>query len=65
MQALSTRQALRPASGGRANARASAAAPAALQRCPAYKGAAVLLRKGERLKVINTHGQQGASREGP
>jgi uncharacterized protein YcgI (DUF1989 family) len=38
--------------------RAAAAAPAGLQVVPAYKGAAVRVKKGELLKVVNTHGQQ-------
>ena len=76
MQALSQQQ-LRPATRlgpcrRRAHAASAvracpsaAAAPGELLRVPAYKGAAVKVKKGELLKVINTHGQQARARRRP
>jgi hypothetical protein len=69
-----TRQQLRASAGAPALApprcHASRAARAPLRRAavagelqtvPAYKGAAVKVKKGELLKVINTHGHQARS----
>jgi hypothetical protein len=68
-----TRQQLRASAGAPALAPRCHAARAArvplrraavageLQTVPAYKGAAVKVKKGELLKVINTHGHQARS----